>query len=78
MTPKDWSKLINRVDNAAYHHDVCYLKNKDTEMGNKVCDRNMLDEMKDIVNPTLRERMERGVVSKLIGIKLRFGMEVNS
>ncbi|WAR02506.1 hypothetical protein MAR_009064 [Mya arenaria] len=31
MTPKPRSVPINRVDNAAYHHDVCYAKNKDTE-----------------------------------------------
>ena len=23
-TPKEWSMPINRVDNAAYHHDLCY------------------------------------------------------
>ena len=23
-TPKEWSIPINRVDNAAYHHDLCY------------------------------------------------------
>ena len=26
LKPKAWRKPINRVDNAAYHHDVCYLK----------------------------------------------------
>ena len=26
LTPKSWSKPVNRVDKAAYHHDVCYLK----------------------------------------------------
>ena len=25
-TPKEWSIPINRVDNAAYHHDLCYSK----------------------------------------------------
>ena len=33
----------------------------------------MLNEMKNIYNPTLRERMERGLVSTLIGTKKRFG-----
>jgi len=31
MTPKAWSKPINRVDKAAYYHDICYIKNKDTK-----------------------------------------------
>ena len=31
-TPKEWSIPINRVDNAAYHHDLCYSKH-DTKLG---------------------------------------------
>ena len=26
LIPKKWSKPVNRVDKAAYNHDVCYLK----------------------------------------------------
>ena len=76
LTPKEWSKPINRIDKAAYHHDICYLKNMDTETRNQVCDKNMLEEMKNIHNPSLRERMERGLVSTLIGTKKRFGWGV--
>jgi len=72
MTPKAWSKHINRVDKAAYHHDICYVKNKDTKTHNEVCDENMLTELNGIYNPTLREGMERGVVSTIIGTKKRF------
>ena len=71
LTPKKWSKHINRVDKAAYHHDVCYLKNNDTR--NAICDKNKLKELEGIYNPTIRERMERGLVSSLIGTKARFG-----
>ena len=78
LTPKEWSKPINRIDKAAYHHDICYLKNNDTETRNRVCDKNMLEEMKNIHNPSLRERMERGLVSTLIGTKKRFGWGVVS
>ena len=78
LTPKEWSKPINRIDKAAYHHDICYLKNNDTETRNRVCDKNMLEEMKNIYNPTIRERMERGLVSTLIGTKKRFGWGVVS
>ena len=28
LTLKKWSKPVNRVDKAAYHHDVCYLKKR--------------------------------------------------
>ena len=76
LTPKKWSKPINRVDKAAYHHDICYLKNNDTATRNAVCDKNMLKELDGIYNPTIRERMERGLVSTLIGTKKRFGWGV--
>ena len=78
LTPKEWSKPINRIDKASYHHDICYLKNNDTATRNNVCDKNMLKEMKDIYNPTLRERMERGLVSTLIGTKKRFSWGVTT
>ena len=48
----------------------------DTKTRNRVCDKNMLEEMNNIYNPSLRERMERGLVSTLIGTKKRFGWGV--
>ena len=51
LTPKKWSKPVNCVDKAAYHRDVCYLKNNDSATRNTVCDRNMLKELKGILIP---------------------------
>ena len=73
LTPKDWSKPINRVDEASYHHDICYAKHKDTKTRNQVCDKTMLAELKDIYNPTLREKVDKSLVEKIIGTKARFG-----
>ena len=67
---------MNRVDEAAKHHDICYIKNSDTKTRNEVCDKNMLKEFKGIYNPTLRERLDKSIVSKLIGTKVRSGMGV--
>ena len=71
LTPKEWSKPINRVDKAAYHHDTGYLMNPGVKTRNKV-DKKMLKELDGIYNPTIRERMERGLVPSLIGTKARF------
>lgn len=76
LTPKEWSKPINRVDNAAYHHDECYLINKDTKTRNKVCGSNMINELDGIVNPSLRERLDRSIVDKIISSKMNFGMGI--
>ena len=70
-TPKEWSIPINRVDNAAYHHDLCYSKH-DTKTRNEICDKTMLGELSGIVNPTLRERIDKSIVGKLIRAKVNF------
>ena len=77
LTPKKWSKPVNRVDKATYHHDLCYLEKDDTATRNAVCDKNMLKELEGIYNPTLQERLDKSIVSKLIGTKVKFGMGVN-
>ena len=73
-TPKEWSILINRVDDAAYHHDLCYSKHDDTKIRNEVCDKTMLGELNGIVNRTLRERIDKSIVGKLIKAKVDFGL----
>ena len=76
LTPKELSKPFNRIDKAAYHHDVSYLRNDDITTRNAVCDKNMLKELKDMYNPSLRERLDKSIISKLIGTKVKFGMGV--
>ena len=48
---KDWSKPIDRVDNAAYHHDLAYQHFPDTATKN-VADRLIIQEMDAIKDPT--------------------------
>ena len=73
-TPKEWSKPINRVDIAAYHHDLCYSKHDATKTRDEVCDKTMLGELSGIVNPTLRERIDKAIIWKLINAKVNFGL----
>jgi len=70
-------KLVNSTEvTKVAHHDICYVKNKEAKTRNEVCDKNMLTELNGIYNPTLRERMERGVVSAIIGTKKTLWMGV--
>ena len=62
------------VENAAYHDDLCYSKHDDTKIRNEVCDKTMLDELSGIVNSTLRERIDKAIVGKLINAKVNFGL----
>ena len=71
-TPKEWSILINRVNNSAYHHELCYSKHDDTKTRNEFCDKTMLDELGGIVNPNLRERIDKSIVGKLMKAKVNF------
>ena len=73
-TPMEWSIPINSVDNATYHHDLCYSKHDDTKTRNEVCDKAMLAELSGIMNPTLRERIDKSIVGKLNKAKVNFGL----
>jgi len=70
---KSWSKPVDRVDNAAYHHDLAYAQYLDTAHRNGA-DREMVEELNNIPNPTVRERMERAVVKPIIATKAHFGL----
>ena len=48
--------------------------NEDTKTRNKVCDKTMLNDLSDIVNPTLRARNDKSIVEKLINTKVNFGL----
>jgi len=52
LTPKEWSKPINRIDRAAYQHDLAYAKHRDTASRN-IADRIMVNQLNSIPNPTL-------------------------
>jgi len=71
-TPKTWSKPVNRVDSAAYHHDLAYARYKDTAK-RIAADKKMLKELDDISNPTLKERMERAIIKPVLSAKVNFG-----
>ena len=70
---KEWSKPVDRVDDAAYHHDLAYQHFSDTATRN-VADKIMLEQMGAIKDPTLRERIERGIIRPIISAKARFGL----
>ena len=71
-TPEEWSMPINRVDNAAYHDDLCYSKHSDTKTRSDVCAKTMLNELDGIMNSTLRERIDKSIVGKLIKAEVHF------
>ena len=74
--PKAWSKPINQVDQAAYHHDLCYAQHKDATARNSICDQAMLASLNTIPNSTTRERLNYSIVGPIIGTKVRFGLGV--
>jgi hypothetical protein len=74
-TPKQWSMPVDRVDLAAYHHDMSYAAHSDTPNRN-VAHRVMLNELDSISDPTARERIEHVIIKPIISTKERFGLGV--
>ena len=51
---------------------MCYSKHDDNKIRIPVCDKTMLNELNKIVNPTLKERIDKTMVGKLINAKVNF------
>ena len=72
---QDWSKPVDRVGNAAYHHDLAYKYFTDRKMRN-LADNMMIEEMDSKQNPTQREINERKIIKPIISAKAKFGLGV--
>ena len=58
---------------SSYHHDLAYKYLTDKAGRNKG-DQMMIEEMDAIKNPTMRERIERGIIKPIISTKEKFGL----
>ena len=65
---KTFSEPVDRVDKAAFRHDLAYAHYPDTASRN-VAYREMVDELNKIPNPTFRERIERAIVNLYCQLK---------
>ena len=74
---KEWSKPVDRVDNAAYHHDLAYKYFTD-KAGRNEADKMMIEEIDAIKNPKIGERIECGIIKPIISTKEKFGLGVNT
>jgi hypothetical protein len=73
-SPKDWSMPINRIDEAAYHHDKAYRDAGEDLSRKHEADRLMLQMLDSITDPTIRERVERLIVKAALKSKLFLGV----
>ena len=74
LTPKDWSLPINKVDEASLKHDIAYM-DKTLEARHKA-DEIIIDELRNIDNPTFREKIERGIVIPILQSKKWLGLGI--
>lgn len=70
-SPLTDSQPINRIDQAAYKHDLAYRSENLEDRHD--ADRIMIEELKNIPNPTFRERVERAIIIKMLQAKLKLG-----
>ena len=74
LTPKEFSKPINRVDEAAYKHDIKYMD--DSKEARQQADIEMIEELQTIPNPTFREKVERAIVIPILKTKKFLGLGI--
>lgn len=71
VTPKKNSQPVDRIDAAALKHDIYYTKHKDAR-SRIAGDKQMIDEVMNIENPTCREAFERVIVIAALSLKRFF------
>ena len=71
--PLPHSIPINRVDAAAYRHDLAYRDAGDDLSKKHQADREMIQELDNIQNPTMRERFDNFLVKNAMKAKLAVG-----
>jgi len=70
--PLPHSIPVDRCDLAAMNHDIKYY---DENLKNRhIYDKEMLEELKNIKDLTIKERLERFIISKIISLKLKLGL----
>ena len=74
LTPKKFSVPIDRVDEAAYKHDIKYM-DKSKEARQKA-DIEMIEELNNIQNPSFREKVERAIVIPILKMKKWMGLGI--
>ena len=72
ITPRPEFLPVDRVDEVAFKHDLAY--NKYDDLRHRLdADKDMIRELRNIKNPSCRERIERMIVIPIISIKRLVG-----
>ena len=71
--PLPGQEPFNAVDEISMRHDICY-RNKNSKQD---CDEKMLKELKVLEPKDLRERLDKGLVESVIGMKRKLGWGIN-
>ena len=73
--PLPHSKPVNKLDEIAMNHDICYEKYPKTKERNKICDKKMLDDIKsNKKTSSINEWIMRRGAKNLIGAKKVLGI----
>ena len=68
-TPKPGWEPVDRIDEAALHHDLYYSQHHSQREHAQVGDKLMIDEITAINNPTCREHVECAIVLTILRFK---------
>jgi hypothetical protein len=72
-TPKPGNEPVDRVDEASLKHDIAYSQHDDLKH-RMDADKELINDLKNIKDPTFRERIERFIVLPILYIKRFIGM----
>ena len=85
FTLKEWSKPINGIDQAAYHHDCDYYRAENSGLSSyeivklkNIADERMIARLENYTPNGLMERLIKFAVIKVLQAKIKFRMGLNN
>ena len=83
-SPKEWSKLINGIDQAAYYHDCDYYRAENSGLSSdeilklkNIADIRMIARLENYTRNGFMERFIKFALIKLLHAKVKFNMLIN-
>ena len=84
FTPKEWSKPMNGIDQAAYHHDCDYYRAENSGLSSdeilklkNIADERMIARFENYIPNGIMERSIKFAIIKILQATVKFGIGYN-
>ena len=74
LNPLPGNEPINQLDSIAMNHDICYRDTPKFKNKNRICDKKMLNDLKELKPNSIKEWIDKKLTQGVIGSKYYSGL----